>query len=419
MDSKFRVSVFLALAVVILVQGKDELEETLLQIATASNTFGMELHRTMTQTSVQNKNTFFSPLSIYSAFAMVSAGARKSSSDQLQKVLNWDSFSTPKDLLTGHQKLKLFLKSAFYSSTDNPIKFANKLWIQKHFCISSCKSYVKLLQENYYSELGISQFVKRPEEARLTINKWVAKKTANKIPELLEPGTVRSTTRLVLTNAVYFKRNWKYQFDKAATTSLPFHVSKDNSVQANMMKMTSEIGYTQDASNQVLELPYTTDSISMVVILPKDIEGITKLEKSLDDAMLRQYLQSLRKKKVEISMPKFKLSSDMHLKDYLSLMGVRDIFDPFLADLSGMTGYKGLFITHAIHQGFVDVSEEGTEAAAATGVTAGFRSLVPNIFRFNANHPFMFAIIHKPTNGVLFLGKIVDPTNEKSSPHSN
>ncbi len=325
---------FLVFSLAACAHGKIDHEKVLQQFASAANKFGVNLYRTMTLASEESKNIFISPLSIYAAFAMVNAGARGQTSYELQKVLNWNELASPGDILDANRKIKIFKKAVFGNSS--PVSLANKLWLQKYFCTSVCKKFVKLLQENYDADLGVEDFAKNPEAARSAINKWVASKTANKIQELLEPGTVRSTTRLVLTNAVYFKRNWKYQFDKSKSAVEKFHVSQDSVVDAKMMKMTSVVGYTADDNNLVIELPYTTDAISMVIILPQEKYGIKRLEASFSDAMLRTYIRSLRKTKVDITLPKFKIKSDIHLKDYLSVMGVRDLFDPFQSDLSGI-----------------------------------------------------------------------------------
>eukprot|EP00794_Sanderia_malayensis_P011146 gene11146-12318_t len=400
-----------------LTRSDDRREKILENFSRASNNFGVNLFRTQTLALGGNKNAFFSPLSIYTAFAMINAGARGRTSYQLQRVLNWNTFAKPGDALNGHDKIKIFIKTLFGLESKSPIQFANKLWLQRYFTTSASKQYVKLLKEKYYTELGVENFAKAPEKARKEINKWVAEKTANKITELLESGTVRATTRFVLTNAIYFKRDWKYKFDKKSTAAAPFYVSKDKTVQADMMKMTSAVSYASDDDFHAIELPYTTEEVSMILVLPHDRHATKKLESAFNDGLLRKFIRDFRKVKCDVTIPKFKIKSDMHLKDYLSVMGVRDLFDPFQADLSGMLGYKGMFITHAIHQGYLDVNEEGTEAAAATGIVANFRSLIPPTWDFTADHPFIFSIIHKPTATVMFQGEIADPTQELATSH--
>ena len=390
--------------------GHRDLPNILKEVSQASNTFGVNLHRTKTLISGGETNTLFSPLSIFTALAMLNVGARGETAYQLHNVLNWGVIAHPNDDIKPDAKIRKFLTSAFdkYSSSD--VKFANSLWVQKYFCFSVCKRYAKILQRSYYSDIRGVSFRGTPEIARVEINSWVSQRTGGKIKELLERGSVTPMTRLVLTNAIYFKSNWKYRFDQLQTAKKRFTVSRGKVVDVDMMRAETKLMYTEDTENKVVELPYNDANISMVVILPRDKYGIKKLESSFTDKMLKRYLAKLNNKTVTLWLPKFKIESDIHLKDYLSLMGARDMFDPNDADLRGIVGFKGFFVTHAIHKALVEVNEEGTEAAAATGITAGFRSFNPDEASFIANHPFIFTIIHRPSATILFHGEIVDPT---------
>ena len=234
----------------------------------------------------------------------------------------------------------------------------------------------------------------------------------------MEDGSITSLTRFVLTNAIYFKSDWLNQFDKTASAPDDFYVSQNKKVRPIMMRLKGKMPYYQDSKNQVLEMPYKADNLSMVVMMPRNFKSIETLERDFSHALLTDYLGKLKKETVTVSMPKFTIESDIHLKDYLSLMGIKNMFDPFSADLSGATGYKGLFVTHAIHKAYIEVNEEGAEAAAASGISAGFRSLRFDEYYFTANHPFMFAIIHRPSSAILFHGEIVDPTQRVTSSHS-
>ena len=399
-------------------QGHDDLSKLVEEVSQASNTFGVNLYRTKTLGSGGKRtNIFLSPLSIFTALAMVNVGVRGETAYQLQKALNWNLISHPGEKIDPDSKMGRFLEAAMESSAAGPVKFANKLWLQKHFCTSACKNYAKKLIRNYGTDLGEVQFSLAPEKARQEINKWVANKTNGKIKELMESGSVSSLTRLVLTNAIYFKSNWKFKFDEAYTFTDKFYVSKGKTVKADFMTITSKMMYIQDADNMVLEIPYNANNLSMVVILPRDRYGISKLEKTFTDSLVRKYLKNMKKEKVNLLLPKFKLDSDILLKDYLSLMGVMDLFDPSSADLSGITGYKGLYVSHAIHKAYIEVNEQGSEAAAATGIGASFRSIDPDLYLFYADHPFMFTIIHRPTVTMLFNGELVNPTVQKTSSH--
>ena len=234
----------------------------------------------------------------------------------------------------------------------------------------------------------------------------------------MEGGSITSLTRFVLTNAIYFKSDWLNQFDKSASAPDDFYVSQSKKVQPIMMRLKGKMPYYQDSKNKVLEMPYKADNLSMIVMMPRNFKSIETLERDFSHSLLTDYLGKLKKETVTVIMPKFTIESDIHLKDYLSLMGIKNMFDPFSADLSGATGYKGLFVTHAIHKAYIEVNEEGAEAAAATGISAGFRSLRFDEYFFTANRPFMFAIIHRPSSAILFHGEIVDPTQRVTSSRS-
>ena len=395
-------------------QGHEGREAVIKEVSQASNTFGINLYRTKT-IGEERKNTFFSGLSIFTALAMVNAGARGDTSYQLQKVLNWHLLAHPNDELKPDEKVARFLRAALDASSSSPLRFANKLWLQKYFCTSLCKTYAKKLMDNFDTDLGEVDFAFSTEKARQSINKWVSDETAGKIKELMEAGSVTGLTRLVLTNAIYFKGNWKYKFDKAFTFKDDFYVSPKKTVKVDYMTIRRKMMFTQDDDNMVLEIPFAAPNLSMIVLLPRDRYGIGNLEHTFSDSVLRSYFRSLKEEKVSLYFPKFTLDSDVKLKDFLTQMGVTHLFDPSTADLSGVTGYAGLYVTHAIHKAHIVVNEDGSEAAAATGIGASFRSIDPDLYILSADHPFLFAIIHRPTVTILFNGEVVDPTMKMPS----
>ena len=410
------ISVLLFLSLLCQGYGHKDLPTLIKEVSQASNTFGVNLYRTETYISAgKRSNIFFSPLSIFTALATVKAGARGDTAFQLEQALSWHLIGHPGDDIKPNVKMQKFLDAALKTSAANPVKFANKLWLQNYFCTSACKFYAKSLIKHFQTDLGNVDFISSPEKARQLVNKWVESKTNGKVKDLLEPGTVSSLTRLVITNAIYFQSNWKYRFDKSLSYRDNFYVSDEKTVQADFMAMKTKVMLSQDADNMAIELPYSAPNLSMIVILPKSRLGISSLERKFSDNLLRKYLNSMKREKVHVYLPKFTLESELQLKDFLSLMGVRDVFDPANADLSGITGYKGLYVSHAIHKAYVEVNEEGTEAAAATGIGASFRSIETDVYDFNADHPFMFTIIHRPTVTMLFNGEVVDPTVQKTS----
>ncbi|XP_023800881.1 leukocyte elastase inhibitor-like [Cyanistes caeruleus] len=236
-----------------------------------------------------------------------------------------------------------------------------------------------------------------------------------KIPDLLSEGSVDSITKLVLVNAIYFKANWATKFQEADTTDAPFWLNKNEKKTVKMMyqKNKFNFGYIPEEKICVLELPYDGKELSMFILLPRDTEedstGLQKMEKRLTLEMLQDWTrpENLYYTDVHVRLPKFKLEESYDLKSDLVAMGLLDVFDSGKADLSGMSGARDLFLSAVVHKAFVEVNEEGTEAAAAT---AGIAMLCMVIEEdFNADHPFLFFIRHNPTQSILFLGRYASP----------
>ncbi|GAI76663.1 unnamed protein product, partial [marine sediment metagenome] len=262
---------------------------------------------------------------------------------------------------------------------------------------------------NYDGRLSEVDFAGATETARKTINAWVEKKTKDKIKELLKPGVLNRLTRLVLTNAIYFKGNWDSQFEKARTQPAPFTLTDGKKVNVPMMNQTEKFKYTEAESFQALELPYVDNELSMVILLPKETDGLSDFEKTLTAGNLSEWLGKLRKRKVIVSVPKFRMTSQFSLAAVLKSMGMTDAFVPDAADFSGMNGKRDLFISAVIHKAYVEVNEEGTEAAAATGVVIGVTSMPARPPVFRADHPFLFLIRDNRTGSILFIGRVMNP----------
>ncbi|MCL1493445.1 MAG: serpin family protein [Pseudanabaena sp. Salubria-1] len=217
-------------------------------------------------------------------------------------------------------------------------------------------------------------------------------------------------TRLVLVNAIYFKGNWASQFEPKHTKVAPFWVTPDCAIQVSMMQKEQTFGYYEDENVKVLELPYIGDRLSMLILLPQQMDGLTELESSLTQESLALWTRYLHQAKVQVYLPRFKINCPINLNGNLKAMGMRDAFDDSKANFSGMDGRENwLFIGEVIHQAFIDVNEEGSEAAAATAVVMKSRSLPTPSIVFQANHPFVFLIQDKYTGTVLFLGRFATP----------
>jgi serpin B len=283
---------------------------------------------------------------------------------------------------------------------------ANALWGQKDY--KFLQEFLTLVKTNYDSDLQQVDFVNQTEAARKIINDWVENKTKGKIKELIKSGTLDSMTRLVLTNAIYFKGKWASQFKPDKTQNLPFILLGGEKVNVPMMNQTGNFGFTETDTIQALEMPYVNNDLSMVILLPKKPDGVKDLEKELTAENLTGWLAKLRKREVQVWLPRFKLTCEFELAKVLGSMGMPDAFLA-KADFSGMTGNKDLFISAVVHKAYVEVNEEGTEAAAATGVAMKLTSvpLPPPVFK--ADHPFVFLIRDNHTGSILFLGRTANP----------
>jgi serpin B len=259
--------------------------------------------------------------------------------------------------------------------------------------------------------MGLVDF-KQAEQARKTINSWVEEQTDQKIQDLLPPGVLNADSRLVLTNAIYFKARWEHEFSKSATKDAPFHLAARQQVMVPTMQRQARLRYGESGDVQVLELPYVGyQGLSMLILLPKKIDGLTDLEKALTSENLQKWSAGLKSRPVNVHLPKFKMTSDFDLADLLSSMGMSLAFSDN-ADFSGMSAEEPLAISAVIHKAFVDVNEEGTEAAAATAVAMRFGAAMPRPeepIEFRADHPFVFLIRDSRTDAVLFLGRLVNP----------
>ncbi|KAM9665828.1 leukocyte elastase inhibitor-like isoform 1-T2 [Trichechus inunguis] len=377
------------------------------QLSAANTRFAVDLFRALNEDSPAG-NIFFSPVSISSALAMVFLGAQGSTAVQLSKTFHFDAVEEV------HSRFQSLNADINKRGASYILKLANRLYGEKTY--SFLPDFLESTQKMYGAELASVDFQLASEEARKQINQWVKGQTEGKIPELLTSGTVNSMTKLVLVNAIYFKGNWKEKFMKEATTDAPFRLNKKDTKTVKMMyqKKKFPYGYIQALKCRVLELPYQDKDLSMVILLPDDIEddstGLQKIEEQLTLENLSEWTkpENLHTMEVNVSLPRFKLEETYDLNSYLARLGVQDLFNSRKADLSSMSGARDLFISKIVHKSFVEVNEEGTEAAAATAAIANLCMLVPEE-TFNADHPFFFFIRHNPSKSILFCGRFSSP----------
>jgi serpin B len=350
----------------------------------------------------QKGNLFFSPYSISAALGMTYAGARGTTAKQMAKVLHF-----PQDTKTLHRGFAALQQQLQGKHKGYELRIANALWGQKGYGFQ--EAYLHQLQADYGGGLYQLDFGSDPEAARKTINAWVEKQTKRKIQDLIQKDLIDDRTRFVLTNAIYFKRDWAGKFDKRQTKKELFKFAGGDKVLVPMMHQSQDLRYLDAGTFQALELPYAGRDLAMVVFLPKKVDGLAAFEESLTPGKLSTWLSKLHKEEgALVTMPKFKMTSAFNLHEVLPTMGMRLAFTAGQADFSGINGEKTLFLTFAVHKAFVDVNEEGTEATAATAIGGGEQEAHEPV-EFKADHPFLFLIRDNRSQSILFMGRLRNP----------
>ena len=385
------------------------------KVASVQNAFAADL---FAQLRTQPGNLFFSPYSIHTAMSMTYVGAGGETETELIKALHIDTLKPPDISAKYTQKATALIEFAAMQKLFNaPVKdglelhAANALWGQAGFAFKA--DYIKSIKDSFGGQLENVNFNDEPA-ARKTINDWVAAQTKDKIKDLIGPKALTPLTRLVLTNAIYFKAAWQEQFEKEATAKDKFHLSPDKDVDADMMHNTKHYGYAELEGFKMLSLPYKGNQASMLVLLPDKLDGLEAMEKSLSAAKLSDWAAKLKDAQVAVTLPKFKSICSFDLGTPLKAMGIKKAFTT-AADFGGMTTKPedALYISAVVHKAFVDVNEEGTEAAAATAVIMEAGMAMPEKpVSFVADHPFVYVIRDNRTGDVLFMGRLADPSQK-------
>ena len=289
------------------------------------------------------------------------------------------------------------------------VRTANAIWPAKGEKI--LPEFAQTVRRDYRAGLTQLDYAKRPESARKTINNWVEDQTAGKITDIIPGGALGKDTKMVLTNAVYFKAAWQEEFKAEDTAERPFWITPEKSADVKTMhRRSKELNYAKLDNAQMIEMPYKDGRFSMLVLLPDKNSSVEALEAAMDAANLAQWSAAMRPAEVEIFMPKFKQESSYDLSSTLAALGMPSAFDAGTADFSGITGNRDMAISGVLHKTFVEVSEEGTEAAAATAVIVMRASLAPQErVIFNADRPFVYIIRDNATGAALFIGRYARP----------
>lgn len=376
-------------------------EET--QFSISNQIFAFKLQKELA--GGKTDNTFFSPFSISTALSMAYLGARKQTAQQMSEVL---AFA---ELKTGiHDLYEKYLSVILEENNNFTLHVANRLFPNQKMKIED--DFVNLCVKHYKADVLALDFTQAAQSAK-TINDWVREKTQDKIKDLVSPGVLSSNVFMVLVNAIYFKGNWASQFDKKHTNKVRFHINFSEEVAVDMMyqKRKFPYAYHPDYLCSVLEMPYKGESLSMVFVLPDTVDGLSNIENKMTPDLLKKFLHSLKNNSdVAVYIPKFKVEAKFELAPALSKLGMPDAFKQN-ADFSGMDKMNEVSISNVIHQAFVEVNEEGTEAAAATAVVMMKRSAARNPV-FRADKPFLFFIMDRRTDIILFSGRLSRPEGE-------
>ncbi len=383
----------------------------LAELVDGNSAFAFDLYRSLGE---EDGNLFYSPYSISLALAMTYAGARGETESQMADTLH---YLLPQERLhTSFNSLDLELASMADAPEEESDAFtlnlANAVWGQHDY--EFLPPFLDVLAENYGAGVRPADFVGSPEESRVRINDWVAERTEDRIKDLIPEDAIDRSTRMVLTNAIYFNARWFHPFFKHLTSARPFHLLDGSKVDVPMMMMAAaeRFGYADGDGYQAVELPYRGRDMWMTILLP-DAGAFREFEESMDADLVAGILGDIEREYVELTMPKFEFESEFSLKETLKAMGMPNAFDENTADFSGMDGRSCpgvcLLILDAFHKAFISVDEEGTEAAAATGIVVILESARPTPKKVMVDRPFIFLIRDRATDVILFVGRVEDP----------
>lgn len=393
--------------------------------AEAGNQFGLKLYDLLSQDQNSGANLFISPYSISSALHLTMQGAAKQTLDQMWKALVGNRIAETPNLEESaeaygaiHEQLKDVYSQGDLSKSDekgkDTLKIANALWGMSDF--EARKQYLDRIEKFFGG--GYHHLNQTPEKNRKTINQWVAQQTNDLIQDLLPGGSITDQTRLVLTNAIYFKGTWAHPFNPDATQPRPFVRAYGREELVPMMHQPNgRFAMLEKKAFSAISLPYEGDELHMVVLLPEKDVSLSALEKTLDMEMLQSTLKQLdaaQPQSVDVMLPKFEMRWKQDISSALQALGITDAFTD-KANFSRMTeNWKNLWVSGVFHETYIAVDEVGTEAAGATGVVVGITSVMPDKAKFHANKPFVFLIRHRPTGVILFLGRLTDPAQTES-----
>jgi len=378
-------------------------------VARGEEAFATRLYSRLAAAAHGTSNLFFSPTSVRVALAMAWTGARGDTATEMARAIDVEGDPASVDRGFAAELRDLASAAAADAGTPPPtVRIVNRMWGQRGRPFTD--QYLEVLSDDFGAPLEVLDFAHAPEQARARINAFVDAATDHRIRDLLPAGVLNAQTKLVLTDAVYFKASWMEPFAESATQEDDFHVSPSKTVRAPLMHASRELRYAKVGGAQVVEIPYAPGTMTMLVVLP-DEGSLATLEHGLGDATVHAWVGALQDARVTLTLPRFQTTSRFALSEVLGAMGMKTAFAAGRADFSGIDGSKELALSEVVHQAFVSVDEKGTEAAAATAVA--LRSLAVRVLpqvEVRADRPFLFLIRDTKSGAVLFMGRIEDPT---------
>ncbi|XP_051042031.1 antithrombin-III [Phodopus roborovskii] len=380
------------------------------ELSKANSRFATTFYQHLADSKNDNDNIFLSPLSISTAFAMTKLGACNDTLKQLMEVFKFDTISEKTSDQIHFFFAKLNCRLYRKANKSSNLVAANRLFGDKSLTFN--ETYQDISEVVYGAKLQPLDFKENAESSRMTINNWVANKTEGRIKDVIPQGAINDLTALVLVNTIYFKGLWKSKFSPENTRKELFYKVDGQTCPVSMMYQEGKFKYKRVAEGtQVLELPFKGDDITMVLILPKPEKSLAKVEQELTPELLQEWLDELTEMMLVVHMPRFRSEDSFSLKEQLQDMGLVDLFNPDKAQLPGIVaeGRNDLYVSDAFHKAFLEVNEEGSEAAASTAVMIAGRSLNPNRVTFKANRPFLVLIREVALNTIIFMGRVANP----------
>jgi len=374
----------------------------------SSNSLAFDIYKDLSS----EKNITFSPLSISLALAMTYAGSRADTETAMKKVLYYGDNNL--DFHKSYGEFANLLACKDRSTNNTVFKISNGLWIEDKYSVLD--NFKNILADGYKAEVSLLDFANNPSQSTEAINSAVATQTNGEIDKLLKQD-LDPSTRLVLTNALYFKSNWEEPFEASNTSDGNFTKSDNSNYITKFMSKTDKYFYGEDEQKQYLLMPYKDSEFAALFVLPKK-DQLKAVQDNFDEKSYNAMLNNLSEKKVHVWLPKFSQRTSPNIKDLLTKRGLGVLFDAEKANLKGINnnshGENNLYVDDIIHEAVVKIYEEGTTAAAATAVAIAVGSAMPvrqpeEIINFHAERPFLFNIIHKPTNTILFMGRVDEP----------